>query len=189
MDYREYEADGILMRGVLALPDTDETSVPGVLIAHEANGLDDFQASRAKLVATLGYAAFALDYYGAGKVFSDSGEMLEQLNQLGTEPDRIRTRALAALDVLLAEPKVDRTRVAAIGFCFGETVVMELARTGADLKAVVGFHPGLNTLRPGDSRNISGKILMCVGADDPMSPLSDDWNSRRRCAPPGWTGA
>jgi dienelactone hydrolase len=168
---KEYERDGIVMRGRLALPDTDDALVPGVLVAHEANGLDDFQASRAEVLAELGYAAFALDYHGEGRVFDDPTELGAQLEDFGTDPARIRARAQAGLDVLLAEPRVDRTRVAAIGFCFGETVVMELARTGADLKAVVGFHPGLNLLRPGDSRNIRGKVLMCIGADDPIVPV------------------
>lgn len=90
---------------------------------------------------------------------------------LGSDPDEIRRRARAALDVLLAVPSVDPSEVAAVGFCFGETVVMELARTGADIKAIVGFHPGLNVLRRGDSRHIRGKVLMCVGADDPIVNL------------------
>jgi dienelactone hydrolase len=68
------------------------------------------------------------------------------------------------------EAAVDHSRLAAIGYCFGGTVVMELARTGADLKAVVGFHPGLASKRPEDSRNIAGKVLMCVGSDDPLIP-------------------
>jgi len=167
----EYEAGGTVMRGRLALPDS-EGPHPGVLIAHEANGLDDYQIGRASMLAEAGYAAFALDYHGNGQVFADRDEMFARLQDLGDDVDRIRARARAGLDVLLSERKVDPARVAAIGFCFGETVVMELARTGADIKAVVGFHPGLNILRPGDSRHIRGKILMCVGADDPITPLS-----------------
>jgi dienelactone hydrolase len=166
----EYEADGLRMRGRLALPDGDGP-FPAVVIAHEANGLDEFQASRAERLAGLGYVAFALDYHGGGKVFTDSAEMSAQLQELGSDVERIRGRAQAGLNVLLAEPRVDRSRVAAIGFCFGENVVMELARTGADIKAVVGFHPGLNILRPGDSRNIRGRVLMFVGANDPITPI------------------
>jgi len=165
----EYEVDGALMRGYLALPE-EGASWPGVLIAHEGNGLDDFQLTKAPRLAELGYAALALDYYGQRKVFADREEMMQGVVELASDADRVRARGRAALDVLLAEPGVDAERIAAIGYCFGETVVMELARTGADVKAVVGFHPGLNMLRPGDSRHIKGKVLMCVGADDPVVP-------------------
>jgi dienelactone hydrolase len=163
----EYGSEGLVMRGRLATPDGDGP-FPAVLIAHEANGLDEFQAGRAAAFSELGYVALALDYHGGGRVFAGSDEMMQQLEALGSDPGEIRARARAALDTLLSEPSVDASRVAAVGYCFGETVVMELARTGADLKAVVGFHPGLNILRPGDSRNIRGKVLMCVGADDPI---------------------
>lgn len=165
----EYEAEGTVLRGRLAVPDNDGP-FPAVLIAHEANGLDEYQANRAETLAGLGYAAFALDYHGRGQVFTNRDEMMARLEVLGADADAVRALARAGLEVLTAESKVDRSRVAAIGFCFGETVVMELARTGADLKAVVGFHPGLNILRAGDSRHIQGKVLMCIGADDPLAP-------------------
>jgi dienelactone hydrolase len=166
----EYQSGGIVMRGRLAVPD-GIGPFPAVLIAHEANGLDEFQASRAEKFSELGYVALALDYHGGGTVFSNPEEMMGQLELLGSNPDEIRARAQAALDVLLVEPAVDPTRVAAVGYCFGETIVMELARTGVDIKAIVGFHPGLNVLRPGESANIRGKVLMCVGADDPIVSL------------------
>jgi dienelactone hydrolase len=166
----EYQSGNLVMRGRLAIPD-GYGPFPAVLIAHEANGLDELQAGRAVAFSDLGYAALALDYHGGGRVFDDPVQMMAQLETLGADPDEIRSRARAALDVLLAVPAVDASKMAAVGYCFGETVVMELARTGVDLKAVVGFHPGLNVLRPGDSRYIRGKVLMCVGADDPIVPL------------------
>ncbi len=166
----EYEADGLVMRGRLAHPQGTGL-YPAVLIAPEAQGLDEFQAHRADVFCELGYAALAMDYYGDGTVVTDGEDVARRLEALGSDPDQIRRRARAALDVLLAVPSVDPSKVAAVGFCFGETVVMELARTGADIKAVVGFHPGLNVLRRGDSRHIRGKVLMCVGADDPIVNL------------------
>jgi dienelactone hydrolase len=165
----EYQSGKLVMRGRLAVPDGDGP-FPAVLIAHEANGLDEFQAGRAVTFSELGYAALALDYHGGRRIFGDSDDMMSQLEALGSDPHEIRARAQAALEVLLAEPAVDASRLAAVGYCFGETVVMELARSGVDLKAVVGFHPGLNILRPGDSRHILAKVLMCVGADDPIVP-------------------
>jgi dienelactone hydrolase len=167
----EYEVSGLIMRGRLAAPD-GEGPFPAMLIAPEASGLDEFQASRADSFAKLGYVGFAFDYYGGGRVLSNPEAMMNELSALGSDPDEIRRRAQAALDVVVGEPLVDPSKVAAAGYCFGETVVMELGRTGADLKAIIGLHPGLNIFRPGESRNIRGKVLMCVGADDPIVPLA-----------------
>jgi dienelactone hydrolase len=165
----EYDADGTTMRGRLALPDGSGVR-PAVLIAHEGPGLDDFQRERVGTYAELGYVAFALDYHGGGKVFTDYPEMLERLGGLSADPDRMRRLGQAGLDVLLSQERADPARVAVTGYCFGGAMALELARAGADLKAVVGFHPGLGTTRPEDARNIVGKVLMCVGADDPLIP-------------------
>jgi dienelactone hydrolase len=161
----EYDADGTTMVGSLAVPD-DQGPRPAVLIAHEANGLDDIQKDRARQLADLGYVAFALDYQGGGRppAFADAQA---RTALLWDDPDRMRAVAGAGLDVLLAEPATDRTKVAAIGYCFGGALMLELGRTGADLKAVIGFHPGLRTTRPADTANIRGRVLVLVGADDP----------------------
>lgn len=164
-----YDVDGSTMIGRLALPDGVWTR-PGVLIAHEGNGLDDFQKQRAERFAELGYVAFALDYYGGGKPLEERAEINARLTMLMDQPQRARSIATAGLDVLLAQPRVEPTKIAAVGYCFGGALVLELARTGADVKAVVGFHPGLGTARS-DSANIVGKVLMCVGADDPIVPV------------------
>ena len=164
-----YTADGTTMIGRLGLPD-GEGKRPAVLIAHEANGLDDHQRGRAERLAELGYVAFALDYHGAGRVFTERDEMMARLGEIGSDPERIRALARAGLDTLLAEPRADASKVAAIGYCFGGTMVIELAKSGADIKAVVGFHPGLATGRPEDAANIVGKVLMCIGSEDPFIP-------------------
>ena len=166
----EYVADGLVLIGRLALPDGDGP-FPGVLIAHEGPGLDDVQIARADQMAERGYVGFALDYHGSLAPFADRDAMRARLAELTVEPDRTRALATAALDVLLAEPTVDASRLAAIGYCYGGTVALELARTGADLKAVVGFHPGLVNTRPDDSAAITGRVLMMIGADDPIIPL------------------
>jgi dienelactone hydrolase len=166
----EYDVDGTVMIGRLALPD-GEAVRPAVLIAHEGPGLDDYQKERASRFAELGYVAFALDYHGGGEVVADRDEMMARLGELSSDPDRIRARARAGLDVLLREPRADASKVAAVGYCFGGTMVLELARGGADVKAVVGFHPGLGTVRPEDAGNITGKVLVCVGTEDPFIPL------------------
>src|SRR3954469_13685261 len=158
------------MIGRLALPDGDDVR-PAVLIAHEGPGLDEYQKERAGQFAELGYVAFALDYHGGGNVLADAEEMMRRLGALGGDPDRVRALGRAGLDVLLGEPRADVSKVAAVGYCFGGTMVLELARGGADLKAVVGFHPGLSTVRPEDARNITGKVLVCVGTEDTFIPL------------------
>jgi dienelactone hydrolase len=98
--------------------------------------------------------------------------VMERLGPLMGDPDRIRSLGQAGLDVLLAQPQVDATRVALIGFCFGGTMALELARGGANVKAVIGFHSGLGTSRPQDASNITAKVLVCIGSEDPMIPAA-----------------
>jgi dienelactone hydrolase len=163
-----YEADGRTMIGTLALPDgTDQR--PGVLVCHEGPGLDDHARARAVRIADeLGYVAFALDYHGDGKPIADRNQMMARIGELRADPPRIMAVGTAGLDILRAEPRADTSRLASIGFCFGGTLSLELARGGTDLKAVVGFHSGLSTVHPEDARNITAKVLALIGADDPM---------------------
>src|SRR5436309_2323728 len=159
----DYMADGSTMIGRLALPQ-GEGKRPAVLIAHEGGGLDDYQKSRAERFANLGYVAFALDYHGGGRALTDRDEMAARCQALWSEPERIRALAGAGLEVLLGEPLSDASRVAAVGYCFGGALVLELARGGADVKAVVGFHPRLATGRPPARGNVTAKGLVCVGS-------------------------
>jgi dienelactone hydrolase len=168
----EYPADGTTMVGRLALPD-EGAPRPAVLIAHEGPGLDDYQRGRADRFAELGYVAFALDYHGGGRPIADREVMMARLQELWNDPARIRAIAHAGLDVLVGEPRADRARVAAVGYCFGGAIVLELARGGADLKAVVGFHPRLATNRPEDAGNIRGAVLASVGTEDPLIPVEE----------------
>ncbi len=165
-----YEADGRTMIGTLALPDDGATDRrPGVLVCHEGPGLDDHARERARRLADdLGYVAFALDYHGGGVPITDRDQMMGRIGELRSDPARAFAVGTAGLDILAAEPRTDPGRLAAIGFCFGGTLSLELARGGADLKAVVGFHSGLSTVHPEDARNITGKVLALIGADDPM---------------------
>jgi dienelactone hydrolase len=170
-----YEADGRSMVGTLALPDGTETDTrPGVLVCHEGPGLDDHARARAtRLADELGYVAFALDYHGEGKPIGDREQMMARIGELRADPARNWAVGTAGLDILRAEPRTDPDRVAAIGYCFGGTLALELARGGADLKAVVGFHSGLSTVHPEDACNITGKVLALIGADDPMVNIEE----------------
>jgi dienelactone hydrolase len=165
----EYSVEGRRHVGHLAVDDTRTGRRPAVLVGHEGPGLDDQAKRRADRLAGLGYIAFALDYHGDGKPLPRD-RMVERLGALMEDPDRIRLLGQAGLDVLLAQEQTDPARVAAIGYCFGGTLALELARGGADLRAVVGFHSGLQTARPEDARHIVGSVLVCIGAEDPLIP-------------------
>ena len=162
----EYRADDLTMIAHLALPDgTDQR--PAVLIGHEGIGLNEYQRRRANQLAECGYVALAMDYHG-GQWFSDPEQMMARLGPLLADPDRVRAIGRAALRELLAEPRADAARLAAVGYGAGGTIALELARDGVDLKAVVGVNPPLETVRPEDSVNITGHVLVCVGSEDPL---------------------
>ncbi|ORW85284.1 dienelactone hydrolase [Mycobacterium sp. IEC1808] len=168
----EYQADGRTMIGRLAVPDGDGPC-PAVLIAHEGPGLDDHQRRRADRLAELGYVAFALDYQGGGVSMTDRTAMMARLDDLWHDPERTRALAREGLTVLLDQPRTDPKKVAAIGYCFGGHLVLELARAGTDLAVVVGFHPRLATPRPSDAANITAKVLVCIGTEDPLIPVGE----------------
>jgi dienelactone hydrolase len=167
----EYSYDGIRLVGELSFDETRAGKRPAVLVAHEGGGLTDHAKSRARRLAELGYVAFALDYFGDGVPLA-ADQATARFTELAEDPLRSRMIARAGLDVLLADERTDASRVAAIGYCFGGTMALELARGGADLKAVVGFHSGLSTTREEDTPNITGRVLVCIGADDPYIPAA-----------------
>jgi dienelactone hydrolase len=118
------------------------------------------------MLAELGYVAFAMDTFGVAIESMD--QAMAQVQALGADRATLRLRARTALDVLRSQPNVDGERLGAIGFCFGGTTVLELARDGADTLATVAFHGGLATPTPEDAKAITGKVLACQGADDPI---------------------
>jgi dienelactone hydrolase len=140
-----------------------------VLLCHEGPGLDEHVKGRAVRLASLGYLAFALDYHGGGQPLP-MDEAMAALGVLMADRPLTKRLARAGLDVLLAQEQADPARVAAIGYCFGGTMSIELARDGADVKAIAGFHPGMPAPAPDESRSIRAKVLMCCGAEDPFVP-------------------
>ncbi|MBE7213145.1 MAG: dienelactone hydrolase family protein, partial [Gluconacetobacter diazotrophicus] len=163
-----YQADGLSMRGELFFADADRPR-PGVLVFPEAFGLSQHAIERAESLARLGFVALACDLHGEARLIDALEPAIAALQPLFADPEKTRARARGALDALLARPEVDRARVAAIGFCFGGTMALELARGGADTVATVGFHSGLGTKAPkDDAKAIKGRVLVCIGADDPM---------------------
>src|SRR5262245_47459510 len=165
----EYLVSSTRYLGTLAVDESRQGKRPGVLVAHEGPGLTDLAKSFARRLAADGYIAFAMDYHGDGRLPGMEIAM-ERITAHLADPSAIRAIATAALEVLTDQPETDAARLAAIGYCFGGTTVLELARSGADVKATVGFHSGLRTARPQDAANIRGKVLVQIGADDPIIP-------------------
>jgi dienelactone hydrolase len=161
-----YDVEGARMVGQLALPGGDGRR-PAVLVFPEGPGLGEQERRRARLLADLGYVAFVADYHGDGRVVAGD-EMMARVGELSADWDKTTTIVRAGLDVLLQQDRVDPSRVAAIGYCFGGTLALELGRGGADLRAIVAFLAGLATAAP--SCRIAGSVLVCTGADDPFVP-------------------
>jgi dienelactone hydrolase len=168
-----YRQDGTVMRGFLAYDDGIKGKRPGVLVVHEWWGLNDFARERTVKLAGLGYVALAADMYGGGATTRDREEAGKLAGALRGNPDLLRARGQAAFKVLVTDPRVDPKRLAAIGFCFGGTTVLELAYSGADLAGVVSFHGGLPRPQPGDLKGLKAKILVLHGADDPHVSAAD----------------
>jgi dienelactone hydrolase len=167
----EYRDGDLNLRGFLGFDDSKSGRRPGVLVMPEAFGLGAQVKRRVERLAELGYVALAGDPYGDGLQVSDLQEAIQRAMALFADPSKSRARARAALDKLASLPQVDPDRLAAIGYCMGGTLSLELARDGAPLKGVVSFHGGLQTQRPAAGR-IAAKILVCTGADDPFVPVA-----------------
>ena len=163
-----YEADGLTMRSELIFEPASGRR-PGVLVFPEAFGLGPHAISRAERLAGLGYVALACDLHGGAEIVDDLGAAIDLLTPLYADTSKTRARASGGLHALAARPEVDTSRIGAIGFCFGGTMALELGRSGADVKALVGFHSGLGTTAPkSDAKQVKGRVLVCIGADDPM---------------------
>jgi dienelactone hydrolase len=164
----EYRSGGTTMRGYLAYDETKSGKRPGVLVCHDILGLGSDPKRRANMLAELGYVALAVDMYGDGKEPKDFPQGMEWLMALMNNRAELRNRVNAAREKLSSLPQVDTGKTAAIGYCFGGAVVLELARSGAPVNGVVSFHGALGSPTPADAKNIKGKVLVCHGADDPI---------------------
>jgi dienelactone hydrolase len=169
----EYNQGGTTLEGFLAYDDAISGKRPGVLVVHQWLGLTDYEKRRATQLAQLGYVAFCADIYGKDVRPKDVSEAGAQAGKYKSDRALLRARVNAALDVLKKNEFVDTKRVAAIGYCFGGTTVIELARSGADLNGVVSFHGGLDSPTPADGKNIKCKVLALAGADDPFQKPED----------------
>ena len=169
----EYKHGKATLEGHLAYDDAIKEPRPAVLIVHQWKGLTDYEKKRAEMLAKLGYVAFAVDIYGKGIRPKDTAEAGAQAGKYKSDRTLLRARVNAGLDVLRKQRFVDIKRIAAIGYCFGGTTVIELARSGADIAGVVSFHGALDSPKPEDGKNIKAKVLALHGADDPFVPTKD----------------
>jgi dienelactone hydrolase len=166
----EYNAQDVLMKGYLAYQESIKEKQPGVLVVHEWWGLNDYALKRARMLAELGYTALALDLYGDGKQAMHPDEAGKFSSELMKNFDLAKARFMAAMGFLKQQPTVDPTRIAAIGYCFGGGVVLNMARQGVDLKGIASFHGGLAAVQPAQPGMVKAKILVLNGADDKFIP-------------------
>ena len=165
-----YRQGDTALEGVVAWDDAIPGKRPGVLVVHEWWGLNEHSRTQARRLAEAGYVGFALDMYGKGKVTTHPQEAQAFAAEATKDPAVVAARFNAALEQLKQDPHVDPTRIAAIGYCFGGAVVLDMARAGADLAAVATFHGALATKTPAQPGKVKAKILVLAGGADPFVP-------------------
>ena len=166
----EYQQGGTVLEGVLADSQGGRGPLPGILVVPEWNGIGPNSIKRAEMLAELGYVAFVADVYGKGIRPDNFQDAAKESSKYKDDRPLLRARMMAALDTLRGLPGVDGGKLAAIGYCFGGTAALELARAGAKMAGLVSFHGGLDSPSPADGRNITCKVLALHGADDPIVP-------------------
>ena len=165
-----YSGGGVKMKGLIAWDDSIKGKRPGVLVVHEWWGNNDYARSRAKQLAGLGYVAMAIDMYGDGKTADHPDNATAFMQEAVKDPDKAAERFLAAEKLLKKQKVTDPSRIAAIGYCFGGAVALNMARRGADLKGVASFHGALGAWAPAQKGQVKAKMLVMTGADDSMVP-------------------
>lgn len=175
-----YSSSGKNFKGFLAAPDhAKDKKLPAVLVAPAWRGLDEVAKDNARALAGLGYVGFAVDLYGNGKLAQNDDEALELMLPLFIDRKLLRQRIGAAYETIKKHPSVDPSRIGAIGFCFGGLTVIELLRSGADVRGVASFHGvlgnkmGEHTATESPAEKMKGALLIMHGNDDPMVSASD----------------
>ncbi|MBN9287902.1 MAG: dienelactone hydrolase [Gammaproteobacteria bacterium 39-13] len=164
----EYASKGTIMEGMVAYDDANKDAKPGILIVHDWMGLGPFAEDKAKKLAKEGYVAFAMDVYGKGVRPKDEKEAAALANKYKDNRPLLQDHMRAAYDKLISMKGVDPHKIIVMGYCFGGTAALELARSGAPLAGTVVFHGGLSNPTPENAKNIKGKVLVMQGADDPI---------------------
>src|SRR5258706_3696201 len=168
----EYKQGDVVLEGYLVYPKDAKGKLPGVLVCHQWMGHSDYERRRADETARLGCVAFALAIYGKGVKPKDAAEAGKTAGGYKADRALLRARALAGLDVLRKSEHCDPKKLAVMGYCFGGTTALEVARSGAEIAGTVSFHGDLSSPAPDDAKQIKGKVLALHGADDPFVPAA-----------------
>ncbi|MBG4765851.1 dienelactone hydrolase family protein [Pseudomonas aeruginosa] len=171
MPYRS--ADGTRMVGYFAYDDSKPGIRPGVIVVHEWWGLNDYAKRRARDLAELGYSALAIDMYGEGKHTEHPQDAMAFMQAATRDADAAKARFLAGLELLKRQPQTDPSQIAAIGYCFGGKIVLDMARQGLPLAGVASFHGALGTATPASKGSVKAKILVEHGSADSLVPAKD----------------
>lgn len=165
-----YSANGTSLKGYIAYDDAIQGKRPGILVVHEWWGHNEYARKRARMFAEQGYTALALDMYGDGKQASHPEDAQKFSSEVSSNAAMAKARFDAAMNLLKQEDTVDANNIAAVGYCFGGSVALNMARSGEPLKAVLSFHGGLSTDHPAQAGVIVARIASFTGEDDPFIP-------------------
>lgn len=165
-----YEANDLIMSGFLVYDDSFDGQRPGVLVVHEWWGQNDYAKKRARMLAGLGYTAFAVDMYGEGKIAENPKDAGKLAGEVYSNLENAQMRFQAAIEVLKNERMTDPEKIGAVGYCFGGGILINMARLGVEIDGIVSFHGNLATENPVKEGVVKTKILVCHGADDPLVP-------------------
>jgi dienelactone hydrolase len=169
----DYKQGDTVLSGYLVYDDAVPGRRPAVLMIHDRSGFSQDTIADAEMIAKLGYVVFAEDIFGKGVVPKTVPEMTDTITIYNNDRPLMRARTLAGLEVLKAQPMVDATKLAAIGYCFGGTVGVELIETGAPLVGFVSVHGSFRNFAPEAAKNIKGRVLILHGAEDPVAPMDE----------------
>jgi dienelactone hydrolase len=167
----DYKQGDTPLSGYLVYDDAVQGRRPGVLMIHDRSGFSEGTLADARMIAGLGYVVFAEDIFGKGVVPKTVPEMMSTIAIYDKDRPLMRARAVAGFDVLKAQPMVDATKLAAVGYCFGGTTGVELIETGAPLLGFVSVHGAFNNFTAESAKNIKGRVLILHGAEDPVAPM------------------
>ena len=184
----EYKQGDTVLEGYLAWDDEQQGKRPGVLVVHEWDGLGEYVKMRAEMLAKLGYVAFAPDIYGKGVRPTNMQQSMQEATKYFKDRPLMRQRVQAGLEQFKSNADVDIGRIATIGYCFGGTTALELGRSGADIAGIVTFHAGLSNPSPEDAKNIKARLLVLLGANDPLAKpaVVDKFEDEMRATKVDW---
>lgn len=175
----EYKAGDITLKGYLAYDASVKGRRPGVIVVHEWWGLTEYPKMRARMLAKLGYVAFAADMYGDGKIADNPSDAGKYAGESMKDPAQLKSKFMAAMDYLKHDSHVDPSRIGAIGYCYGGGVVLNMADAGIDLSGVVSFHGTLAAVTAPAKGNLNAKILVCAGGADKFNAPKDVDNFKK----------